>query len=104
MTGNLRSCRPHCAACGGHFATDGAFDRHRQGVFQPDDGEQPRHCGDPDELETLELWTEKARCTLARGCYRDGKLVDPHEPVLIWHVAGWRERAEATAAYFERSR
>lgn len=39
------SCTYHCAACGRHFASLTAFDRHRVGSWED------RSCSDPEELE-----------------------------------------------------
>lgn len=43
-------CSHHCAACGSHFTSLGAFDAHRSGPF---DGE--RVCSFPDDAPLVEL-------------------------------------------------
>lgn len=94
-----QGCTWHCAACGAHFHSVSAFDDHRV------DGE----CVDPAEVMTrgtidnpphakLQAWTEEGYCRLAKGCYKDGVLVQTLHPVTIYQTAGSAFRGFAGAA------
>lgn len=83
-------CRFHCSTCHGHFSSLAAFDAHRRGEFEPEDGQRPRHCVDLEEY--AEEMAEKPK-SIAKWCYRDGvcELAKPGsrlEGVLVWGEAG----------------
>jgi hypothetical protein len=41
----LTGCRCQCTSCQEYFASPGAFDRHRKGLFaSPDSPQHSRHC------------------------------------------------------------
>lgn len=42
-----QKCTNHCSACGAHFHSTDAFDRHRQGDFASDDPKLARRCVHP---------------------------------------------------------
>lgn len=94
-----QTCTDHCGRCGRHFHGVGAFDAHRR------DGA----CADPLELAygvdsqrsgrlILQPWTTSGRCSLAAGCYADGRLVRYEEPVTVWQIAQTAERTAALTA------
>jgi len=63
-------CRAHCRACGRHFASTRAFDRHRRG--RP----SARRCSDPADSD---------RFNVREGeCRVDGDAVTD---VAVWWVA-----------------
>lgn len=78
-------CRDHCFACGRHFSSLEAFDRHRVGSFRdPDD---PRRCTSPIDVtnqtgEAVYEVRDPGACTIT-----------DEKPALVWGLAGAREDA-----------
>jgi hypothetical protein len=63
------SCRFHCAACGRHFLSLRAFDRHRSGSYDA------RFCLDPGEHpERFRVLTDEGVCKLGPGVLQEQRV------------------------------
>jgi hypothetical protein len=81
MVAGRKTCTAHCESCGQHFHGKTAYDAHRRegqclvaAVVQAKDSRN----------WLLQVWTAEGWCSLAKGCRREGKVVNWLYPVTIW--------------------
>lgn len=101
----MSGCRPHCAACGRHFTSEGGFDAHRVGDHSKPNGHpEGRRCLDPASAPRLvayegrcEVYREslaetiyglKRDQTRARSHFGDGAPQEAPATRKAGHVAG----------------
>ena len=75
------TCTSHCAACGRHFAGDGAFDLHRRG-----EASSGRHCVAPLDEPRLAVADDGGRCSIS-GEHDDAGVPTALEPVTVYALA-----------------
>lgn len=79
--GTILNCTGCCTSCGLHFASQRAFDKHRQGEYEitTESGqvlkENTRQCVDPNTIPGLENYLGK--------CPRTNT---GNEPVFLWRL------------------
>jgi hypothetical protein len=78
------TCKNHCSACGRHFSSTAAFDRHRRGSYQ--DG---RYCIEPgvddEAFEKTGEWIFEALSTSGEcRMYDDGSGRNIKRGVIVW--------------------
>jgi hypothetical protein len=80
------SCRYHHTACGRHFASLAAFDRHLV-WWERDSGDRVRGCESPAAMPGLRIQSEDGVCH-----YRD-----PEAPVTVWEAVTYIHGSEQEA-------
>lgn len=85
-------CSAHCAACGLHFSSTAAFDKHRIGSFEPDE----RKCLHPLDAKPgrFAVLTEAGECRVYEHCEGYGIA----RGVVVWTKGDLQARREALSA------
>ena len=92
------TCTSHCAACGRHFAGDGAFDLDRRG-----EAATGRRCVSPLDEPRLTAAADDGVCRISGEHDDDGPLA--LDPVTVYGLAANRTEAKRAAyAAFEAAR